>query len=324
MRKALIIGINFYSNFRQLYGCVYDAEMVDKVLSRNGDGSRNFDTRLVTAKDSDNAISRFLLRSHIKDLFADSCDIALLYFAGHGHIESTGGYLLASDSATGDDGISLDDVMSFANDSKSRNRVIILDSCHSGILSSLKELKDHSAIKEGTTILTASTSEQYATEENGSGVFTHLFVDALSGSAANLVGDITPGSIYAHIDQSLGTWVQRPVFKTNVNSFISLRRVEPPISIVDLQKLAYFFPTKSSEFALNPSFEPERDFKNNNVVAPDPINTSHFAVLQKFNRLGLVVPVGAPHMWHAAMLSKSCRLTPLGEHYLHLVQKQRI
>ena len=25
-------------------------------------------------------------------------------------------------------------------------------------------------------------------------------------------GDITPGSIYAHIDQSLGAWEQRPLF----------------------------------------------------------------------------------------------------------------
>jgi len=35
-------------------------------------------------------------------------------------------------------------------------------------------------------------------------VFTGLLVDALSGGAANLVGDVTPGSVYAHIDQSLG------------------------------------------------------------------------------------------------------------------------
>jgi hypothetical protein len=29
--------------------------------------------------------------------------------------------------------------------------------------------------------------------------------------------------------------------------------------------------------------------------------------------------VGAPHMWHAAMQSKSCQLTVLGEHYRKLV-----
>ena len=40
----------------------------------------------------------------------------------------------------------------------------------------------------------------------GAGVFTTLFVDALGGAAANLIGDVTPGSVYAHIDQSLGPW----------------------------------------------------------------------------------------------------------------------
>ena len=47
------------------------------------------------------------------------------------------------------------------------------------------------------------------------------------------VGDITPGSVYAHIDQSLGPWAQRPVFKTNVKTFVSLRKTEPPIALAD-------------------------------------------------------------------------------------------
>ena len=79
-------------------------------------------------------------------------------------------------------------------------------------------------------------------EENGRGVFTTLFVDALNGAACNLIGDISLGSIYAHIDQSLSAWDQRPVFKTNVKSFISLRNVQPPISLTALQRITKFFP----------------------------------------------------------------------------------
>jgi hypothetical protein len=106
--------------------------------------------------------------------------------------------------------------MHFANASKARNRVIILDSCHSGVAGNVPSAPGVAQIGEATTILTASTAQQHAMESNGSGVFTDLFVDALNGAAANLVGDITPGSVYAHIDQSLGPWKQRPVFKTNV------------------------------------------------------------------------------------------------------------
>lgn len=59
---------------------------------------------------------------------------------------------------------------------------------------------------------------------------------------------------------------------------------------------------------------------------PEPIenNTRIFSVLQKYNRLNLLVPDGATHMWNAAMESKSCRLTALGEHYRRLVEKNRI
>jgi hypothetical protein len=175
------------------------------------------------------------------------------------------------------------------------------------------------------TILTASTDEQYASEQNGSGVFTTLLVDALSGAAGNLVGDVTPGSVYAHIDQSLGPWEQRPVFKTNVKTFVSLRKVQPPIALSDLQRITEFFPTKGFEFRLDPTFEPERPtVPDPGVPPPDPENTEKFAILQKYNRVNLVVPVDASHMWHAAMNSKACKLTVLGEHYRRLVERGRI
>lgn len=120
------------------------------------------------------------------------------------------------------------DLLLVANNSPSRNKIIILDYCHAGFMGkSSASNNDASILNEGITILTASSENQYALETKDSGVFTTLLVDALSGSAANLVGEITPGSIYAHIDQSLGPWEQRPIFKTNVRSFTSLRSVQP-------------------------------------------------------------------------------------------------
>jgi hypothetical protein len=176
------------------------------------------------------------------------------------------------------------------------------------------------------TILTASTAEQYAMEVPGgaAGVFTSLFVDALGGAAANLLGDVTPGSVYAHIDQSLGPWAQRPMFKTNVKSFVSLRKAAPPIPLSDLQALATHFPTPDYNFPLDPAYEPERaiEYKSADAIPPpDPQKTAVFAVLQKYVKVNLVRPVGEPHMWHAAMNSKSCELTVLGEHYQKLVAK---
>jgi hypothetical protein len=202
--------------------------------------------------------------------------------------------------------------------------VVILDSCHSGVAGTSPLNPESAQLTEGLTILTASTADQYATEKNGSGVFTGLFVDAMSGGAGNLVGDVTPGSVYAHIDQSLGPWEQRPVFKTNVKNFVSLRKVQAPISLADLQRITEFFPTPGFEFKLDPAFEPELKGRDPGMPQPDSRKTAKFSILQNYNRVNLVIAVGAPHMWHAAMEGKSCKLTVLGEHYRRLVERKRI
>lgn len=324
MRKALVVGINYYAHGPALYGCVDDAHAVKSVLERNSDGTVNFGVKLLSGTGPTDPVERSLLREQIQELFAGESETVLFYFAGHGHIEATGGYILASDAKAGDEGIPLNDVLIFANRSKAQNKVILLDSCHSGIAGADPSTPSTSELTEGLTILTASTAEQYASEMAGAGVFTSLLVDALSGAASNLVGDVTPGSVYAHVDQSLGPWDQRPVFKTNVKRFISLRKVQPPISLADLQRIVEYFPTPGFEFRLDPSFEPERAPSDSRVVEPHPVNTATFAVLQKYNRVNLVVPIDAPHMWHAAMGSKACKLTVLGEHYRRLVQQGRI
>lgn len=325
MRRALVVGIDYYENAPMLYGCVNDSFAVKAMLDRHADGSVNFDVRHITGTGSHDPVSREELRASVQRLFEGDGEVALLYFAGHGHIEATGGYLCSSDIKTGHDGILLSEIMTMASRSKIANRVIILDSCHSGVAGG-QALQQHVAeISEGVTILTASTAEQYATEEDGAGVFTSLLVDALSGGAANLVGDVTPGGVYAHVDQSLGAWSQRPVFKTNVNRFVSLRKVQPNLELAELRRISEFFPTPGHQIQLDPSYEPERfdtsAVDHSNLPAPNPEHNAVFAILQKYNRVGLVTPEGAPHMWHAAMESKGVRLTALGEHYRRLAAK---
>lgn len=330
MRKALIVGIDYYERYPKLSGCVNDACAVKAVLERNENGNLNFATpHLRIAPNEARAIKKIDLKEAVRQLFDDDAEIALFYFAGHGYIDDTGGFLCASDCQPGDEGLALSEVMIWANKSKARNKVIILDSCHSGITGDHPTASGLAEISNGVTILTASTAEQYALETpgGGAGVFTSLLVDALNGAAANLVGDITPGSVYAHIDQSLGPWAQRPVFKTNVKTFVSLRKTEPPISLADLQALTRHFPTPGHDFQLDPSYEPERSpdqAADPSIPAPDPQHTATFRILQTYVRVNLVQPVNAPHMWHAAMQSRSCRLTVLGRHYWNLVHNDLI
>lgn len=316
MRKALIVGVNYYSNISNLPGCVNDAYSVDSALKDNSDGTKNFHTKLITSVDENSGISRRSLKQEVQDLFNDDNEIALFYYSGHGYVESTGGYLITSDCKDGDDGLPMNELLTIVNNSQARNKIVILDTCHSGAMGNVNPGNDIAYINEGVTILTASRKTQYSIDEGDGGTFTKLFVDAVNGAASNLLGYISPGSIYAHIDQSLGAWEQRPVFKTNVKNFVSLRKVQPPISLSDLKKITELF-TDNYELSLDPSFEPD---------SPNPSkeNTEKFAILQKYNRVNLVVPVDADHMYYAAMNSKSCKLTVVGEFYWKLVSEQRI
>jgi hypothetical protein len=314
MRKALIVGIDHYEHIESLTGCVNDAHAVKAMLDRHADGSVNFGTRLLIGTGPRDILARSELKEAVRELFVDDSEVALFYFAGHGYIESTGGYLCGGDCKTGDDGLALSELMTLANKSKARNKIMILDSCYSGALGDHPINQQVSEISDGVTILTASTKGQYAAEVNGGGVFTGLLIDALGGAAANLVGEVTPGGVYAHIDQSLGTWSQRPVFKTNVKTFVALRQVQPPLALADLQRISEFFPVAGFEFHLDPAYEPTHS-------TADPDKNAIFAILQKYNRVNLLIPIGAPHMWHAATESKSVKLTALGEHYRRLAAK---
>lgn len=315
MKKALIIGINHYEHHNSLYGCVGDAYNVKAAIERNSDGTKNFDVFIETAGDSKSCIIKKGLKHYISELFKDDSEVALFYFSGHGHLEEAGGYLITSECEDGDDGVSMYEILEMANKSPAKNKIIILDCCHSGQLGTAN-IGNSAILSAGMTILTASTADQYATEDNGHGLFTNLLVDALNGSAANILGHITPGSVYAHIDQSLGAWKQRPMFKTNVKNFITLRMLSPAISLNDLKMITELFDNKL-EHKLDPSYEPTSS-------CPDKDNCEKFDIMQKYNRVGLVTPVDEVHMYYAAMESKSCKLTALGEHYWNLVSQDRI
>ena len=324
-RKALVVVIDDYSAV-PLHGCVNDAEDVAALLSRNDDRSINFSVQLKTSKTD--VINKSALKKWISDCFAGDDEIALFYFSGHGQIDACGGYIVTPDYAPMDWGISMQDILNFANNSKCQNKVIILDCCHSGYVGAIDTSRQLTAtINEGVTILTASKFDESAAEINGHGVFTELLTEALKGGAADITGNISPGSIYAYIDRALGPWEQRPVFKTNVKRFISLRNVTAPIDINIVRRITDYFDEPTTKLPLNPSYEPTNNTETEHkVIKPYSIdkNVAVFSDLQKLESVGLVVPDGTPHMYYAAMESKACKLTSVGQHYWRLVKENRI
>ena len=322
MRKALVVGIDQYSQC-PLHGCCNDADAIGKLLSRNGDDSLNFSVKL-----EKNVPTKSALQKLVRKCFSGNEDVALFYYSGHGHVDSTGGYLVTPDFSADDYGVSLQDVLTIANESQCKDKIIILDSCYSGFMGSISTIGQNTAIiNEGVTILTASRSSETSLEISGHGLFTSLLLEALSGGAADVTGHITLGSIYAYIDKALGPWEQRPVFKTNVTRFTSLRNIVPQVDLVTIRNICKYFSNENSELQLDPSFEPTNSLNDNHkLIEPyaTPQNTKIFADLQKLEGVGLVVPVGEKHMYFAAMNSKSCALTSIGKQYWRLVHKGAI
>lgn len=322
MRKALIVGIDNYTQC-PLHGCCNDAKHMAQALSCNGDNSPNFSVRL-----HENVSTKAHLRKLIEECFSGDADVALFYYSGHGHIDNVGGYLVTPDFGAHDYGVSLQEVLNIANDSRCKDKIIILDSCYSGFMGSISSSGQATAvINEGVTILTASRSTETSVELNGRGLFTSLLLEALKGGAADITGHITPGGIYAYIDKALGPWEQRPVFKTNVTRFTSLREVIPQVDISIIRKICTYFSDENAEFPVDPSFEPTNSLDvKHDVIQPyaNPHNTKIFSDLQKLEGIGLVIPVGEEHMYFAAMHSKSCALTFIGKQYWRLVNKKLI
>jgi hypothetical protein len=209
-------------------------------------------------------------------------------------------------------------VLTWANQSPVKEVVIILDCCHSGALGQLPAIdNDKSVLRQGVSILTASRDSQMALEKGGHGVVTSMVSDALRGGAADVCGNVSVAGVYAYVDQRLGPWDQRPLFKSHVSTLIPLRRCKPQIDLEILRSLPKLFPSPEYEHPLDSSYEPTAEPKNE-------VHEKIFSQLQRLRSARLLIPIGEEHLYYAAMNNKSCALTPLGKHYWHLAKANRV
>ena len=144
MKKALLIGINDYPEGNEMTGCIEGINRVKAAIERHGDGSPNFGVKMMP-----NVQTSGEVMDAIRKLFAGNDDTALFYFSGHGYMNSTGAEIvMPQDIATPGQyytGIQMSTIMSIVNTSKVRNKIIILDCCHSGNIGKY-ELQDVGSI----------------------------------------------------------------------------------------------------------------------------------------------------------------------------------
>ena len=319
MKRALLVGIDYYENFQQLYGCANDAAAVHPLLQRNEDGGPNLDCRLASAKDAATQVSRDRLKEMIRELLSGGAEFALFYFAGHGAPTDGGVALVTSDGTDGTPGVTFSEILAAINKSSVAEVTVILDCCFSGGATTIEALNNGLAnLRDGLSVLTASRDDQVSMETaEGRGQFSTYLEGALTAGAADVLGHVNVAGLYSYLSESFGAWEQRPTFKANIDRLHDIRTCEPLVPLETLRRLTEWFPTPGYDYPLDPTYEPTANKERHP-------NEAIFSGLQRFRACRLVDPIGEEHMYYAAINSTGCRLTPLGQHYWSLVKAGRI
>lgn len=316
-RRALLVGVNEYDNYSSLTGCVLDATAMEGLLSRNYDGGPNYDCRLLTT--AKERVTRERLRDVWEHLFDNFTDDILFYFSGHGAPTRIGVHVVTQDGTDKEPGLPMDELLTLANDSKAREVLLILDCCFSGALGNPRNLREyHTELREGVTILTASRSTEVSLEKTGGhGIFTWLVLSALRGGAADIRGHVSAAAIYSYAEQVLGSWDQRPLYKSYAERLSPIRLCQPAVSDALLRELPNYFATATERYQLDPSYE-----SSDSSAKPD-----HTAIYQKFTQYRdarLLRTVGGGHLYFTTIESGVVELTDLGQLYWLLVKEGRI
>jgi len=370
-KKSLIVGVNAYRHYNDLKNAENDASAIKDLLdsnapSRPGLGSReNYNpTLLLNTRVS---VTRKLLVEEINTLFRSQQDHLLFYFAGHATRSDLlkENYLVTSDGDEANPGVPMNLIIRSAQDAIRNHGVksctIILDCCHAGAMNGADFKDTFAQLDKGITILSACDGDQLARDEggrDGHGAFTSLLIDGLEGQASDVLGRITPASLYALVDARMGGASQRPMFKTHVNEFIVLRKCKPKIALENIDCLTEIFKTKNDLIRLSPEFEKNRDknfetcfgkgafpldedkhaifrklqecFRNGliDVVTPDD-KPEHWDCMSLDDETGQTDPwppkySGAFSMWHAAIYSAEIKLNHIGKYYWSLAKDRRL
>jgi hypothetical protein len=317
MKRALLVGIDSYDQISPLHGCVNDVNALTPLIARNEGGSPNFDCRAQTSEKG--TVNRRSLLVYVDELLKPGADVAFFYFAGHGQQVENDVVLVTQDGGPGDWGVSMSEVLAKVQNSPVPEVLIILDCCFSGVAGGVPQLGSAAAtLRQGLSILTASRGDQVSWEtSDGRGMFSKALCGALAGGAADVLGRVNIAGVYAYLTESFGPWEQRPTFKTNVDRLHELRLCSPAVPPADLRRLPDLFPTASSELPLDPSYEPT-------AYPPHPEHEADFLILQHCRSAKLLEPVGEQHLFYAAVNSKSCRLTPLGQLFWLMAKRGRL
>jgi len=313
--KALIIGINNYDNPKaKLRSCENDATRMHELLTKHENGDSNFDAHLklnITCEQLRTQIEKLLFPQR-------AAHHALIYFSGHGYVNTNGGYLVGRDYTKEDLGVSMEWLIDQLKASSIPHITLIFDCCYAAAFAQQEsEGRLLASLPENVTLLAATRNDDVAQEGPQHGQFTKVLIQGLEGAAADALGRVTSASLYNIADTVLSSWQQRPVFKSYVTEMPVLRNCEPQVTkelLTSLISRAFFKDRKSlqlkpKDLQVNPSKER---------------SVNRFAQLNAFQQAGLIRCTNNHTVYEAAILSEACEITPMGHFFLELFQKNRL
>lgn len=227
-RLALLIGNTKFENsksFPPLRTPVHDVQDFAAALQKYGD-FEIFDTLINATNET--------INQQIENLFSqvERDDLTLFYYSGHGYRGPDGRhYLVALNTqpnllrSTGVSEAFIQDIMS---NSRSRQRIVILDCCFSGAFAEGRKsgvgepLQFDELRGEATAILASSGTIQYSFEERGrNSLFTQFLLGGIEmGEAAqDEDGNISIGGLFNYAEQRVRAMrpEQKPVKNAGAN-----------------------------------------------------------------------------------------------------------
>ncbi|MBD2055012.1 caspase family protein [Oculatella sp. FACHB-28] len=252
-RDALVVGVNTYQYLSGLQAPARDAEAIAQQLHTQGEfrihrlpeiissGQPQVGLKTpVTLRDLETALVNLF-----KPKGSNVPHTALFYFSGHGIQREAGiqeGYLAPSDSNpdVGFYGLSLFWLRRLLQESPVRQRIILLDCCHSGEF--LNFLEADPGARPGTDRLFMAASREYESAyeslDSPYSVFTQALLTGLDPQRSE-TGIITNHSLTTWVNDALKGELQQPLFENSGSEIIltrgeSLATAKKPLQSTDI------------------------------------------------------------------------------------------
>ncbi|MBR0238079.1 MAG: caspase family protein [Thermoguttaceae bacterium] len=216
-RYALLVGVNHYLDLNQLECAVADIQLIQEKLFQLGFESENirmYITGNSIGKYPDKKTVEAGFREILKE--ADENSQIFIAFAGHGFEIDNVSYFAVEDTRTDSNdslkktAINVNAMLEELHNCKASSKWFIVDACREYMIpkrsSRLPKISrginsaGNGNLPEGVFFLQSCKTGESSYEDNGNGLFTRCFADALDGKAdANNNGELTVLEVFEYV-----------------------------------------------------------------------------------------------------------------------------